>query len=66
VGALQPFYEQGSIEAFSESYEDDIFGDLDERYWELDSAALQAAYIRAHSDEFVFDALRRQVRDRAR
>lgn len=55
VGALTPFYEQGSMEAFSESYEQDVFGDLDERYWELDTASPQAAYIRAHPDEFVSD-----------
>jgi hypothetical protein len=38
-----------------ESYEDDVSGDLDQRYSELDSAPLQAAYIRVHPEEFTSD-----------
>ncbi|MGH9287548.1 MAG: hypothetical protein ACRD0V_04515 [Acidimicrobiales bacterium] len=38
-----------------ESYEDDVSGDLDQRYSELDSAPRQAAYIRAHPEEFTSD-----------
>jgi Domain of unknown function (DUF4375) len=52
---LNSFYERGTIEAFSESYDDDIFGDLDQRYCELDSAPLQDAYIHAHLEEFTSD-----------
>ena len=58
VGVLKPFYERGSMEAFSESYEHDVFGDLDERYWDTDAAELQAEYIRAHPEEFVSDGHR--------
>jgi Domain of unknown function (DUF4375) len=53
--ALKEFYERGTIEAFSGSYEPDVFGDLDRRYCELDSAPLQVAYIRAHPEEFTSD-----------
>ena len=53
---MAPFYERGSIEAFAEASEQDVFGDLDDRYWDLDPADLQAAYIRAHPEEFVSDA----------
>jgi hypothetical protein len=49
---LEPFYAQGTVEAFSETYEDDAFADLDGRYLELDTSPLQAAYIRAHPEEF--------------
>lgn len=49
---LEPFHERGTIEAFSESYDEDVFTDLDDRYFELDAAPLQIAYVRANLDEF--------------
>jgi hypothetical protein len=50
---LRPYYERTTIEAFSESYDENLFGDLDERYFELDTYARQEEYIRSHPDEFV-------------
>lgn len=50
---LRPFYERNTIEAFSESYNDDLFRDLDDRFYELDSHDLISTYIRSHPDEFV-------------
>lgn len=32
-GSLVPFYDRGTIEAFSESYDDNVFADLDDRYF---------------------------------
>lgn len=52
---LRPYYERGTIEAFSESYKENTFTDLDDRYFELDSAPLQISYIRANPDEFTTD-----------
>jgi Domain of unknown function (DUF4375) len=56
AAVLASFYERGTIEAFSESYDDDVFGDLDRRYSELDSQPLQVAYIRAHPEQFTSDS----------
>ena len=50
---LRPFYERSTIEAFSESYREDLFRDLDGRFYELDSYGLIATYIRSHPAEFV-------------
>lgn len=49
---LRPYYQTNTIESFSESYSEDLFADLDDRYFELDTHALQEAYIRSHIDEF--------------
>jgi hypothetical protein len=50
---LQRFRERNTLEAFSDSYRDDLFGDLDRRFFELDSHGLITSYIRSHRDEFV-------------
>lgn len=52
---LKKYWEKNSIEAFSESYKEDIFGDLDKRFYEnsKDLYRLQIKYIRAHPDHFI-------------
>ncbi len=52
VGRLEPYAERGTLEAFSESYGEAVFDDLDRHYFELDSAPLLASYIRSHPGEF--------------
>jgi len=52
VGRLEPYAERGTLEAFSESYGEAVFDDLDRRYFELDSAPLLVSYIRSHPGEF--------------
>jgi hypothetical protein len=53
---LRPFHERDTIEAFSESYEENLFADLDDRYFDLDTYDLQLAYVRSHLDEFTMGA----------
>lgn len=48
--------DDNSLEAFSASYEPNVFHELDHRFFELDSMPLQLAYIREHLDEFCEDA----------
>lgn len=48
--------DENTLEAFSASYEPDVFHELDNRFFELDSMPLQLAYIREHLDEFCQDA----------
>ena len=55
-GRLGALKDENSLEAFSTSYEPDVFHELDNRFFELDSMPLQLAYIRQHLDEFCQDA----------
>ena len=49
---LRPFYERNTIEAFSASYDEQLFDDLDQRYFDIDTQALQVAYTRRHPEDF--------------
>lgn len=49
---ISSFHERGTLEAFSESYDDAVFDDLDRRYYELDSHDLIVEYIQSHPTEF--------------
>ena len=52
---LAPTWSERTLEAFSASYELDVFGDLDQAFYALDgvedASRLRIAYIRAHPDE---------------
>ena len=50
---LRPYRDENTLRAFSDSYSLDLFSDLDTRYFQLDTYALQETYIRSHLDEFV-------------
>ena len=54
-GRLGELKDENTLEAFSASYEANVFHELDNRFFELDSMPLQVAYIRAHLDEFCHD-----------
>ena len=41
-----------TLDAFSESYAEGVFDDLDRRYFDLDADPLLVAYIRSHPEEF--------------
>jgi hypothetical protein len=46
------YAEEGTLEAFSESYETTTLTSLDERFFALSLSPLRIRYIRAHPDEF--------------
>lgn len=50
---LGPYAERGTLEAFSDSYSEAVFDDLDRRFLGLDSAPRLIEYIRNHVEEFV-------------
>jgi hypothetical protein len=52
---IQEFQNRGTLEAFSESYEDNWFKELDDEFYELteDLHDLRVRFIRAHPQLFV-------------
>lgn len=54
-GRLGELKDANTLEAFSASYDPDVFHELDTRFFELDSMPLQLAFIREHPDEFCRD-----------
>jgi hypothetical protein len=57
VSEMQKYKENGTLDAFSESYEHTDLNKLDEEFFDLDEdlSGLRIKYIRAHLDEFVQD-----------
>ncbi len=50
---LMSYKDRGTLEAFAESSQEQVFTGLNERYFDLDHKPLLVRYIRSHVEEFI-------------